>query len=236
MTQPVQRLRMIFTKGEPIRWISHLDVARMWERILRRADIPVAYTRGYNPQMRIQFASALPTGCSGRAELADVWVMQAISPEAFAERVREELPMGVELLKVWEVDLRSPSLQSLLRAADWEVAVDAAEIAEDDLRRRVAEILSAEELVRERRRRQGQPARTYDLRPLIETLRLEGRDDQGWPVFWMRLRSEPGATGRPDEVLDALGLGGRPNRMERVALHFAPEEEERSDGPASPGQ
>ncbi len=123
------------------------------------------------------------------------------------------------------MDLRSPSLQSLLRAADWEVAVDAAEIAEDDLRRRVADILSAEELVRERRRRQGQPARPYDLRPLIETLRLEGRDDQGWPVFWMRLRSEPGATGRPDEVLDALGLSGRPNRMERVALHFASEEE-----------
>ncbi len=80
MTQPVQRLRMVFTKGEPIRWISHLDVARMWERILRRADIPVAYTRGYNPQMRIQFASALPTGCSGRAELADVWMTRAISP------------------------------------------------------------------------------------------------------------------------------------------------------------
>jgi radical SAM-linked protein len=218
---PVQRLRLTFAHGEAIRWISHLDVVRLWERVLRRAGVPVAYTRGYNPQLRIQFASALPTGCFGRAEMADLWMEQAVPPEEFTILVRAELPPGIELLDVQEVDLRLPSLQSLLRSANWRVAVDAMDVSQEELERRVADIIAAETLVRERRRREGQPVHTYDLRLLIKSLGLEGQDADGWPVLRMWLHAEPGATGRPDEVLEALGLGDRPGRMERIALHFA---------------
>ncbi len=218
---PVQRLRLTFAHGEAIRWISHLDVVRLWERVLRRAGVPVAYTRGYNPQLRIQFASALPTGCFGRAEMADLWMEQAVPPEEFMLLVRAELPPGIELLDVQEVGLHLPSLQSLLRSADWRAAVDATELSREELAQRVADLMTTGELIRERRRREDQPVYIYDLRPLIESLWLEGQDTDGWPVLRMRLRAEPGATGRPDEVLEALGLGNRPSRMERTALHFA---------------
>ncbi len=226
---PAQRLRFTFTKEKSIRWISHLDLVRLWERVLRRTGLPVAYTHGYNPQMRIQFASALPTGCYSRFEVADVWMEERVKPEEFAQRVHPQLPSGVKFLGVREVDLRLPSLQSLLRAADWRVAVEAPDIPWETLQQRVDEILEAEQLLQARRRRQGQPSRTYDLRPLIESLRLEGRDEDGWPVFWMRLRAEPGATGRPDEVLGALDLRDRPSRMERLALHFASAEAEEAE-------
>lgn len=217
----MQRLRLTFAHGESLRWISHLDVVRLWERALRRAGLPVAYTRGYNPQLRIQFAAALPTGCFGRAEVADLWMEKAVPPQEVAMRIRAELPPGMELLDVQEVDLRLPSLQSLLRAADWRVAVDAADLPWEELEQRVRRILAADKLPRDRHRPSKQLARPYDLRPLIESLWLEGKDRDGWPVLRMRLRAEPGATGRPDEVLDALGLGQRPNRMERIALYFA---------------
>ncbi|MCS7222743.1 MAG: TIGR03936 family radical SAM-associated protein [Anaerolineae bacterium] len=234
----MQRLRLTFSHGESLRWISHLDVVRLWERTLRRAGLPVAYTRGYNPQLRIQFAAALPTGCFGRAEVADLWMEKAMPPQEVATRIRAELPSGIELLDVQEVDLQLPSLQALLRAADWRVAVDAADLPWEELEQRVRRILAADRLPRDRRRQPEQPARPYDLRPLIESLWLEGRDRDGWPVLWMRLRAEPGATGRPDEVLDALGLGQRPNRMERIALHFAepnpkPAAQRPSEGPPS---
>ncbi len=217
----MQRLRLTFAHGESLRWISHLDVVRLWERVLRRTGLPVAYTRGYNPQLRIQFAAALPTGCFGRAEVADLWMEKAVPPREAATLIRAELPPGMELLDVQEVDLHLPSLQSLLRSADWRVAVDAADLPREELEQRVRHILAAEKLPRDRRHRPERSTRPYDLRPLIESLWLEGRDRDGWPVLRMRLRAEPGATGRPDEVLDALGLGHRPSRMERIALHFA---------------
>ncbi|MCD6291306.1 MAG: DUF2344 domain-containing protein [Anaerolineae bacterium] len=226
MAQSAQRLRITFVKGEQIRWVSHMDLVRLWERALRRAGIPMAYTQGFNPQMRIQFASALPTGCSGRAELADVWLAQGVPPETFVERLREQLPTGVKLLDAWEVDRRAPSLQSLVRSAEWQVVVDAPEVADETIERRVAEILEASEWMRERRRRPNEPPRRYDLRSLIYSLRFDGRDEDGRLVLTMHLKAEPGATGRPDEVLDALGLGGLPSQMERTVLHLATPERE----------
>ena len=217
----MQRLRLTFAHGESLRWISHLDVVRLWERALRRTGLPVAYTHGYNPQLRIQFAAALPTGCFGRAEVADLWMEKAVLPQEAAILIRAQLPPGMELLDVQEVDVHLPSLQSLLRAAEWRVAVDAMDLPWEELEQRISCLLAADSLPRTRHRRLGQPARSYDLRPLIESLWLEGRDKDGWPILRMRLREEPGATGRPDEVLEALGLHQRPSRMERLALYFA---------------
>ena len=214
------RLRLTFVHGAALRWISHLDVVRLWERALRRAGMPVAYTQGFNPQVCLQFAAALPTGCYGRAEVADLWLERPVPLDEFVARVRAQLPNGVELTSVQEVDLHLPSLQSQLRAADWRVAVEAPEVGVDELAARVATLLAAAELPHARRRREGEMPHFYDLRPLIEMLEVEGVDPDGWRVLRMRLRAEAGATGRPDAVLDLLGLGDRPQRSERLFLHF----------------
>jgi len=219
------RLRLTFVHGAALRWISHLDLVRLWERALRRAGMPVAYTRGFNPQIRLQFAAALPTGCYGRAEVVDLWLERPVPLDEFAARVRAQLPQGIELTRVEEVDPRSPSLQAQLRAADWRVAVEASTaltstLSAEELAARVAALLAADEIPHARRRREGEPPHPYNLRPLIEALWVEGTDPDGWLVLRMRLRAEPGATGRPDAVLDVLGLGDRPQRSERLALHF----------------
>jgi len=195
-------------------------MARLWERALRRARLPVLYSQGFHAQPRIQFASALPTGFTGRAELLDVWLQPPVALEQFVRQLRPQLPQGVELVGVQEVDVRAPSLQSLLRSAEYRVAVEALEPM-GKLATQVDALLRARELIWERTRKGER--RRYDLRPLIEGLWLVGEEEQNgirWHVLGIVLKAEPSATGRPDDLLAALGLTDRLHRIERVRLFF----------------
>lgn len=212
----MQRLRFFYTKGEPVKFVGHLDLARMWERALRRAGLPVAYSLGFNPQLRIQFASALPVGCSGAAEVADLWLDEPISPPEFTARVQPQLPPGVHVFDVHEVTLELPSLQSQMHQADYTIAVDVTGTAVN-VAAAVATFLAAPEVTRVRAR-DGKP---YDLRALVDDLQIQGVNQDGWVRLTTRLASRPSATGRPDELLEALGLGDLPRRIERTRLIFA---------------
>jgi len=112
---PFQRLRLRYSKKGEARYIGHLDVARFWERVFRRVDLPIAYSQGFNPQARLQFASALPVGVAGENELVDVWLLERIEPTAWLDRLRRTLPPGFFLKDIEEVPLKSPAMQSRLR-------------------------------------------------------------------------------------------------------------------------
>ena len=206
------RLRITFAKGEEIKYISHLDLMRVWERTLRRAGVPLAYSHGFNPRPKISIAAPLPVGFMGRAEVMDVWLTRYISPKNFAKCLIPHLPPGLEVLSVEVVYPKSPSLQSLVRSAEYRVTVQGAE-SREEIEGRLRELLSAEHLPRQRR------GKEYDLRPLIEDLWIEGRAEGGW-VLGMRLRAGADGTGRPDEVLKALGLADRPHTIWRERLIF----------------
>ncbi len=219
---PVQRVRLQYEKGEPLRYASHLDMLRLWERALRRADLPVAHSRGYNPRPRIGMACPLPTGVTGRAELLDVLLTRRLDTGEVVKRLNRVLPKGVRVIRGWEAALRGPALMALKGAAEYQALIrwDAsAEALEAKLRDWAAQ----HAVVRERRRKGRM--RTYDLRPLVERLWVVGRRGAHW-VVGMRLKAEPGATGRPDEVLKALELWDEARGVERTALVL----EERGDG------
>ena len=211
----VQRVRFTYTKGEPLKWIGHLDLARVWERVLRRTSLPVAYTKGFNPQLRIQFASALPVGCSGRAEVADLWLQEPVQPDQFVAELQPKLPPGVEISHVHEVDLQAPTLQALMAASEYLIQV----LPEGgvDVAQAVGRFMAAAQVFKQR----GRDGKTYDLRPLVESLHLESTDAEGWVHLSARLSSRPGATGRPDELLAVLGLTDCARRIERTQLIFA---------------
>ena len=213
----LQRLRLTYSKGEAIRFISNLDLMRLWERAARRAGLPLAYSHGFNPQPKIANAHALPVGCAGENEVLDMWLETRTEPEEVARRLRDALPPAAQLICVEETDPHEPSLQSRVGAAEYRAYIQTEE-AESTLTERVQALLSAQELPR-RHVRHGKPPVVYDLRPLLLALRLSGRA-AGEAIFWMRLRAEPGATGRPDEVLDALGLADAPRRVVRERLIF----------------
>ena len=88
----MQRLRIRFSRGEEIKYISHLDLIRLWQRALNRAGIPLTYSRGFNPHPQISMALALAMGVTSEAELMDIYVDKFISPHAFTTTITPQLP------------------------------------------------------------------------------------------------------------------------------------------------
>ena len=217
-SRPAQRLRLTFSKNGPARYISHLDLARALERSLNRAELPVAYTQGFNRRPRLSLAAALPLGYTSVAEVVDVWLTEPVAAEVLRERLTARLAPGLGLLAVTEVPLAAPSAQGQLVAAVYEVAfpggVDAAA-----LRAAVAKVLAAESLIRDRHRAKDTRPQPFDLRPLILAMRLA--EDGDGPRLYLELAHTPTATGRPDDVLAALGLDPLDAHVHRVALRFA---------------
>ena len=165
-----QRLRIAYRKVGAVRYISHLDLMRTWERALRRAELPLAYTQGFSPHARLALGAALPVGMSGERELLDTWMRPAVAPVEVAKRLGPVLPEGLEVVAVEEIDHREPSLQSQITSATYEIEFAPADIDAEELRWRVTGLLSAHELEWEEQR--GSKTRNYDLRPLVRDLEV----------------------------------------------------------------
>jgi radical SAM-linked protein len=207
------RRRILFTKGEAIKYISHLDLAKTLERTFRRAELPLLYSQGYNPRPKLALASALPVGVAGAREVMDIWLSAPMKPEECLERISAQTPPGIRVLDVWEADLRQSSLQSLTRWSVYKIAVDP---VPEDLDARIADLLAQESVMRERVRKRK--VKTYDLRPLVDDIwRVPGHPEQ----IEMRLANRSGATGRADEVAAALGLKDHVVGITRKRLIFA---------------
>lgn len=203
------RLRIAFAKTESMRYTSHLDLHRTWERTIRRAGLPLAYSQGYNRHPRLQLAMALPLGYTSQDELLDAWFETGLDLPAARSALERAMPPGLQLLSVEEVNLREPPLQTQVRSAVYRVTLlDPV----PDLRSRLAALLDTPALPRERR---GKP---YDLRPLVEELLQSTPDSEGRDCLDMQLAAREGQTGRPDEVLLALGIPPQSARVHRVRL------------------
>jgi len=198
------RYRITFAKNGVLKYTSHLDLARAWERSLRRAGAPLAYSHGFNPRPKLQLAAALPLGYIGEAELLDVWLEKPVGVEDLARSLAPVLPEGLVIGHVQQGVLKEPALQTQVVSAEYCVTVEWGEPAEE-VEARIERVLAAEELPRERAR-PGRGSKQYDLRPLIEQLWLERAGD-GEVVLGMQLAARAGATARPEAVLDALGMG-----------------------------
>jgi radical SAM-linked protein len=212
------RLRITFAKTEAMRFTSHLDLHRTWERTFRRAELPLAYSQGYTPHPRLNLACALPLGFTSEGEVIDAWLEeQAPIPEIRAALERAS-PPGMRVLAIEEADEREAALQTELEAAEFVIT-----LAEPlpDLERGCQALLQAQSLPRQRR------GKAYDLRPLIHDLQPAPDDDQGRQRLTIRLSAREGATGRPEEVIAALGAAAEGARVHRTRLIF------RAERPAS---
>ena len=209
-TQAVQRLRVTHGIEGPLRYASLLDMQGLWERLLGRARVPVAYTQGFNPHQRLQFGSALPVGYSSECELLDVFLAERIAPLAFAKAVRRQAPAGLDLKEVLEVPLKAKALQSMMRAARYQVRIWAKE-TQAEVGAALMCLVQRASIVRQRSKR----GRTvdYDLRPLIHELRFVSAHE-GCHELRMDLACGVGGSGRPEEVIDEMGL-----TVSRFSIH-----------------
>jgi radical SAM-linked protein len=215
--EAVQRLRLRFSRGEELKYVSHLDLMRLWERVLRRAEIPMAYSEGFSPHPRISLAAPLPLGVTSEAELMDVVVKKAISPHFFMQNTKPQLPRGVEVFEIQQVPLTAPSLQSQAQFIDYRVS-GSSDTTEEEILDAITATLQAEKLPWHHMRDTG--PRHYDLRPLIEDLWLESWQDHVF-TLGMRLRCDAQGTGRPEQVTAALGLTDHPSLVHRTRIVLA---------------
>jgi radical SAM-linked protein len=214
MAKRMQRLRLTFSRGEEIKYISHLDLMRCWERALRRAEVPLAYSEGFIPHPRISLAAPLPIGVTSEAELMDITLQKPLSPYFFIQSLRKQLPPGIDILEVQQIPLMTPSLQSQVRYAEYRVVVKASQSV-GEMQTAIASLLAAERLPWQHMRDTG--PRYYDLRALIKHIWLVSGDGSTF-TLGMRLRCDPQGTGRPEQVSQALGLTEYPDSIHRTKL------------------
>ena len=210
----MQRLRIRFSRGQEIRFISHLDMMRLWERALRRAQILLAYSEGFSPHPRISLAAPLAVGVTSEAELMDVFVTRLVSPHWFTSATNQQLPPGIKILQVYPIAPSMPSIQSQMHYAEYRIEVPT-EKEPKDVGSALSSLLAVERLPWHHQRDTGR--RSYDLRALIDDLWLID-----WPrpycTIGMRLRCDSSGSGRPEQVALALGFTNYPQSIHRTKL------------------
>jgi radical SAM-linked protein len=235
----IQRLRVTFTRGDDMKYITHLDMMRFWERALRRAEIPVFYSEGFSPHPQIALASPLAVGTTSDCELLDIFLERRITPRAFIDAITPQLPPAITVTGAREAGLTLPSLQAEVRAAEYEV--DAPLPVGHNIDASIHDLLAAESIPWEHKREDE--IKQYDLRPLILELevispkapsnhvaqpplgespgRLAVIDKSTLVRLRMLLRNDStSGSGRPEQVALALGLGA-PLRIHRTRLVLA---------------
>ncbi|HBE70868.1 MAG TPA: hypothetical protein DDW52_22205 [Planctomycetaceae bacterium] len=188
------RLRIHFTKQGDLRWIGHRDLARVWERLLRRADLQLAFSEGFHPKPRISFPSALALGIEALNEVVELEIVGEFSLDDIEGRIREQMPEGMQLL-----NLQSPQYKlgkAKVESAQYSVEIDPAQ--QSELAQRIDEVLRAGMIEVERDQKK---TITCDTNSEYFALRL----DDG--KLYFDLPVTDGAMLRPSELLEHLGLG-----------------------------
>jgi radical SAM-linked protein len=210
----MQRLRVRFNRGEELKYISHLDIMRLWQRALNRAGITLAYSEGFSPHPRMSLAAPLALGVTSEAELMDIVLAKFMPPHTFTDAVGRQLPRGIAIDGVFNTALTMPSLQSQLRLAEYTVALST-DKSRPEIEAAIAGLLKKQSLPWQHQRDTG--PHKYDLRPLVDDLCLiDWRD--GVCNIGMRLRCDTSGSGRPEQVAAALGFTRYPESIQRTRL------------------
>jgi len=192
--EPRRSVRVKYARGESVRFLSHLDVMRVIERAMRRADIPVAYSEGFNPRPKISYGPSLTTGYTSDAEYFDV---KLVTDEIvdIRSRLNAELPEGMEVLETRTLFGKVKSITALVNRAGYEVKFENG-WNRDDLAEQIRSILEKKEIFVKRTK--DKKSQSVDIRPFIATLQPT---EQG---LYLEVVIENGKSVRVNEVLGLL--------------------------------
>jgi len=207
------RLRVRFSKQGKVRFTSHRDLARIWERAIRRVGLPVAYSQGFSPRPKLHFGLAIPTGAESWAEYLDIDLAPDAPPVDLATLpvlLDGALPIGISPTAVAEVPPGTTSLQEAVGSATWSIMVTGGDIGA--LQVAIDRLLAAPELLTTRQRK-GHDV-TDDIRPYILDLAVVGPRPDGLQVE-AELGTRPRGL-RPSELVVALGDPFREGRICRT--------------------
>ncbi|WP_369246548.1 TIGR03936 family radical SAM-associated protein [Streptomyces sp. R41] len=202
----MQRIRLRYTKRGRLRFTSHRDFQRAFERALRRAEVPMAYSAGFTPHPKVSYANAAPTGTGSEAEYLEIALTETRDPDKLRELLDESLPAGLDIIDA--VEARTSGLADRLTASVWELRLDGVDPADAE---RAVEAFKAADVV-EVQRRTKNGMRTFDARSAVASLETHSETqspqadrptDQPCAILRLVVRHVTPAV-RPDDVLSGL--------------------------------
>lgn len=196
----MQRLRVRHAKRGRLRFTSHRDFQRAFERALRRAGVPIAQSAGFSPHPRVSYAGAAPTGVASEAEYLELLVTQRLEPDAVREALDAALPSGLDVLEVVEARPGAGALADRLEASVWEIRLPG--VDDGTATAAVSQFLGAQRVEVQRRTKNG--LRTFDARAAVLSLGVASRpDEEPCAILTLVVRNQTHAV-RPDDVLSGL--------------------------------
>lgn len=158
-------IRTKFIRGEEVKYISHLDLMKVFERALRRSGIPIAYSQGFNPHPHMVFGLPLSVGVTSEAEYADFELAEPINPAEFTERLNMELPAGLKIVCAKERIVKSNIMATIIKA-EYEILVSSEEkLGKDNIKEAIREFMQRETVVVSKERKSS--VKQVDIRPMI---------------------------------------------------------------------
>jgi len=167
------KLRMRFEKKHLIKFISHLDMLRAFERAMRRAALPVAFTQGFNPRPKISYTAALPLGSTSSGEYMDIEFYEDAEPQEIVLRLNRTLPLGLRVIDVGAVNDKLPLYR--LNGATYIVDVSIQNSSPSDLRLILPPFLKQEEIIIHKKTKRG--IKEINIAPLIFDMGLIDTED-----------------------------------------------------------
>ena len=207
----IMRIRITHSKSGNLIYTGNLDMQRIWERGIRRANLNLTYSKGFHPQPRIQIANPLPLGFSGSSEIVDVWLDEDKPVEEIRQSLIGKFPDGLEIHNIKIIPDNAPKVVNLVAFSDYILRLTDPEIKIEDIEKKIRDIMKKTSIPRVRRNK------PYDLRPLIASISLNNEKDERFNIG-MRLSSRPGKTGRPEEVMLEMEFQLTYFSVERVGL------------------
>jgi radical SAM-linked protein len=194
----VQRVRICYAKRGRLRFTSHRDIQRAFERALRRAEVPMAYSAGFSPHPKISWAGAAPTGTASEAEFVELGLAAQVDTDELAASLDSALPPDLDVLEVAEAG--AGPLAEYLEASVWQIELPGLERAEAQAA--AAAFLAAEQVEVQRLTKNGM--RVFDAREAVVELAALDAPPPACAILRVVVRHTTPAV-RPDDVLTGLG-------------------------------
>jgi radical SAM family uncharacterized protein/radical SAM-linked protein len=196
-TERLQRFRVIFGKKGDMRLVSHLDLVRLFDRVVRRAALPISFTGGFHPGPRIAIANALSLGMTSDGEIVDFELCQTMELENFRQRLTTNLPADIPIYSVEEVDVKSPAATSLLSAAEYLVTMG---YNPENWQEDIDQILATEEILLEKKTKSGKQ-KIINLREQLLSLKLEQQNDDIAVLHYVGTCHNDGTQLKPEHLI-----------------------------------
>lgn len=221
----MHRIRLRYTKEGRVRFVGARDLTSVWERAVRRAGLPIAYSEGFSPHAKISFPDALPLGYASRGEYAEATFAEQIDPDSDLALLSDQLPEGMDILTFWEVPDGAPKLAKMLPGTLSEIVHTDPSVTVDTLQRMTDDFMAKTLVEVTKSRPSGD--KVVDIRPAVMAAAASLRTDHGvhgvdgpLPVLRAIFRND-GPSVRPTDLHAALAAASptlaEPRLYRRVA-------------------